>query len=132
MGYTRRRALLSEIERLCSLVLLAYEDSAGALKAGEAARFWRSLDLLRAAAQQLGGLLWPGASEYEPAAWLGVPDMSPLHPSGSRLFRPPQAAAPLPDCAHFLDSDTLPALLSAVAELNHCAHEHVTYLRQVM
>src|SRR5215469_2298950 len=105
MGYTRRRAVLSEIERLCSLVLLAYEDSADALKAGEADRFWRSLELLRVAAEQLGALLWPTAAENEMAEWLGVPEMSPLHLGSPESFREPPHATPLPDCARFFDAD---------------------------
>jgi len=127
MGYTRRRAVLNEIERLCSVVLLAYCDSAGALKAGEGERFWRSLELLLTAADQIDALLWPG----ETAAWLGIPDRSPLHQTGRRRL-PKSTAMPLPDCAHFFDSGTFPSLLAAVAELSHRAHEENAYLRQLI
>jgi hypothetical protein len=132
MGYTRRRAVLSEIERLCALALLAYSDSADALKAGEAERFWRSLELLGTATEQLSQLLWPDAAEVDAAEWLGVPDRSPLHRGGPRPFQEPPHEMPLPDCARFFDSDALPSLLAAVAELGCRAHEQMDYLRQVV
>lgn len=132
MGYTRRRAVLSEIERLSSLVLLAYEGSAEALKAGAAEGFWRSLELLRGAVEQLEALLWPPAAEDEIARWLGVSEKSPLHLGHREPFREPPRATQLTDCARFFDADALPALLAAVADLNHEAQERMAYLRQVV
>jgi hypothetical protein len=128
MGYARRRAVLNEIERLCSAALLAYCDSANALRAGEADRFWGSLALLRAAAEQLDRLLWPG----ETAEWLGISDRSPLRQQGRSPFPEPFPGVPLPDCARFFDSDLLPSLLAAVADLNHSARERIAYMRQMI
>jgi hypothetical protein len=108
MGYTRRRAVLSEIERYCAIALLAYHDCAGALKAGDAKHFQRSLALLRDAAERLDQLLRP----VDTAEWLGVAEGSPLH-----------------RCA---DADALPDLMSAVAELRHRAEQEMEYLRQVV
>ncbi|HUK16250.1 MAG TPA: hypothetical protein VLW65_07530 [Bryobacteraceae bacterium] len=128
MGYTRRRAVLSDIERLCSIALAAYGDSANALKAGEAERFWRSLERLRIAAAELDGLLSPG----DTSEWLGLSEQSPLHQTGAGPLPARLTGMPLPDCARFFDSDALPALLVAVAELNHAAQERMAYLRQVV
>lgn len=130
MGYTRRRAALCEIDRLCSLLLLAYEGSAKALKAGEAERFWRSLELLQVCADQLDGLLGPAAAENEFAEWLGIPESSPLRAGNS--FHEPPRSTPLPDCARLVDAGALPALLAAVADLNRLAHDRMEYLQQVM
>lgn len=127
MGYTRKRAVLSEIERHCAVALLAYSECAGALKAGEAPRFQRALELLRTAAGRLAQLLRPG----ETADWLGVPLNSPLHRWDSPARRP-EAAGALRSWAGFYDSGALPDLMSAVAELNHRAEEEMAYLSQVV
>jgi hypothetical protein len=126
MGYTRRRAVLHEIERLCAVVLSAYGESAAAIQSSEPERFWRSLELLLTAADQIEALLWPG----ETAEWLGVPERSPLH--HRRLRFSGAAALPLPDCARFFDADALPSLLAAVAELGHRVEEESAYLRRVV
>jgi len=108
MGYTRRRAVLSEIERYCGIALRAYRDCACALKAGDAEHFARSLALLRETAERLDQLLRPA----DTAEWLGVTEASPLH--------------------RRTDSDALPDLMSAVAELSHRAEQEMAYLRQVV
>jgi len=128
MGYTRKRAVLSEIERLCSMALLAYGDSADALKTGEAERFWRSLEWLRAAADQLDRLLWPG----DTAEWLGISERSPLHQTGQWPLPTRPAGMPLAECAGFFDAGALPELLVAVAELNQAAQDRTAYLRQMV
>ena len=110
------------------MALLAYGDSANASKTGEAERFWRSLEQLRTAAEQLDGLLWPG----DTAEWLGISERSPLHQTGRGPLPAWLAGMPLPDCARFFDSDALPALLVAVAELNHAAQDRMAYLRQMV
>jgi len=128
MGYTRRRAVLSEIERQCSIALLAYNDCACALQAREAVRFWRSLEVLRTAAERLDQLLRPG----DTAEWLGASELSALYASSAGLLPGTLHEMPLPDCARYFDSETLPALLAAVAELSYRAHEQMAYLRQVV
>jgi len=126
MGYTRRRAVLSEIERQCSIALLAYDDCASALQAQDAERFWRSLDGLRLAADRLDQLLQPG----DGAEWLGAADLPALRaPVVCSGYLCEMA---LPDCARFFDSEALPSLLAAVAELSHRAREQMAYLRQVV
>jgi len=126
MGYTRRRAVLSEIERQCSIALLAYNDCASALQSQEAGRFWRSLERLRLAAARLDQLLQPG----DGAEWLDVSDLLALRTWVVDGVSP--GAVPLPDCARFFDSEALPSLLAAVAELRHRTREQMAYLRQVV
>ena len=132
MGYTRRRALLSEIERHCAVAMLAYSDSVEALKERDSERFWRSLKLLLAAAETLDVLLWPAPAESEPAAWLGISALSPLHRSGPRFLPDALDRMSLAECARFLECNTLPDLMAAVADLSHRAREQENYLRHVI
>lgn len=128
MGYTRRRAVLCEIERFCAAVLAAYSDCASALQAGDGHCFWRSLEVLSTAADQLDRLVWEG----DTADWLGIPASSVLH----RIRSQPSAGSfngiPLPHCAWFLDSHDLPGLLAAVAEVGHLAEERLASLRRLV
>jgi hypothetical protein len=128
MGYTRRRAVLCEIERLCATALSVYSDCVTALQSGDAHRFWRSLELLSAATDQLDCLVWAG----DTAEWLGISAASVLHRTRSRRSPGSFDGIPLPLCGSFLDSDGLPALLAAVAELGRVAEERIADLRHIV
>jgi hypothetical protein len=85
--------LLAEIEQQCRFGLLAYGDATRAQKAGDAERFWYSLQSLVQAAAHVSLLLWPTGEDRQAAAGalrqaLRVPEDSALSPA--RL--PPAAA----------------------------------------
>lgn len=128
MGYTRRRAVLCEIERMCAAVLSAYWDCAQALGDRDARAFRRFLEVLSAAAEQLERLVWAG----DTAEWLGVSANSVLHRTGGRPSAGPLEGIPLSYCAWFLDSEELPGLLAAVAELRQLTDRRLQSLRQVV
>lgn len=83
--------LLAEIEQQCRFGLLAYGDATRAQKAGDAERFWYSLQSLVQAAAHVSSLLWPSQVERQAAARalrqaLGAWEDSALSPD--RLPRP--------------------------------------------
>ena len=84
MVYRRRRIVISEIDRQCRFVMMAYGDAAAALQAKEAERLWYSLEGLITAATRLHELLWPSPDPSvewaaELRSTLGATDESPLN-----------------------------------------------------
>ena len=128
MGYTRRRAVLCEIERLCAAALSEYSDCVSALQAGDAHRFRHSLQLLFATAGQLERLAWTD----ETAEWLGISASPALHRARGRPEAGSFDGIPLPHCAWFLESSELPAWLAAVAEVGQLAEARLAELRLIV
>ncbi|HWP83926.1 MAG TPA: hypothetical protein VNN17_01945 [Terriglobia bacterium] len=83
--------LLAEIGQQCRFALLAYAGATSAQKAGDAERFWYSLQSLLQAAANASLLLWPTGESRQALAReirhaLQVTEDSPLSPA---RFRPP-------------------------------------------
>ena len=136
--------------------MIAYSDASAALERRDAERCWYSLQGLIAAAMELRGLLWPGASAsfawaIELRAALGVTDDSPLNQpqlaAAADPIRSLESFISVSDAAaesvRSFDPETgaftlfgnvveLPPLLTAIAELAQNAERESQHLREVV
>lgn len=145
----RRLILLSEIGRQCRFALEGYDEALTAMTAGNADRFWHSLEAILAAAAQLDGLAAAAGLRLAEGSALRAPELahvaevdswqprrSEIEPSnfGSGGF----TRAHPGECARFFDLETsifilfghifeMPPLLAEIAELQHRAEAEIEY-----